>query len=115
MASAGLSQSTRCPSTRPPSTISKAKAWKRMIPVMCSPHVFPLASAGEWSPTAGIALQGAHHVFAGNDPHKPLIAIDDRHAADTMVDHQLKHPGQPGVHADIDVFRSHDIADRAPH
>ena len=92
---------TSWPSTRRPSTRSKASAWKLMFPVICPPP----ESAGKRCLAAGTALQGAHHVLARDDARKPLIAIDHRHAADAMVDHQLKHPGQPGIRPDIDEFR----------
>jgi hypothetical protein len=36
-------------------------------------------------------------------------------ASEAMIDHELEHPGQLGVFADIDEFRSHDIGDRSLH
>jgi hypothetical protein len=79
-----------------------------------SGHLSPGVS-GSTGVAAGTALNGAHHVLAGDDAHKPLIAIDNRHAADAMVDHQLKHPGQPGIRPDIDEFGRYDVGDGAPH
>jgi hypothetical protein len=73
------------------------------------------ALAGRLRFGAGTSLQRAHHVFAGDDTRKPLIAIDHRHAADPVVDHQPKHPRQPGIGPDIDEFRGHDVPDCAFH
>jgi hypothetical protein len=64
---------------------------------------------------ASAAPQGPHHVFAGNDTRKLLIAIDHWHASDPVIYHQLKHPRQSGIRPDIDEFRGHDIGDRAFH
>ena len=81
-----------------------------MIPVICSPGV-----SGSTGLAASTALQGAHHVFARDDARQPLIVIDHRHAADAVIDHQLKHPGQPGIGPDIDEFGGHDVRDGALH
>jgi hypothetical protein len=80
-----------------------------------SGHPFSPGLARRRCLATGTEPQGPHHVFAGDDTRKPLIAIDHRHAADPVIDHQLEHPRQPGIRSDIDEFRGQDVGDCAFH
>ena len=55
------------------------------------------------------------NVLAGDNAGQPVVAVDHGNAPDAVLDHELEHPRQFGVGANVDEFRGHDVGDGPVH
>jgi hypothetical protein len=63
----------------------------------------------------GTGGKRSEHVLAGNDANQSMVAVDRGNAPDPVLDHELQHPRQSGIGADVNVRRRHDIGDGSVH
>src|SRR5579862_8787835 len=56
---------------------------------------------------AAQTVQRPHHILACDDAGQPTAVLDDRHAPDAVIDHQLQHALQSGVRTDRDELPGH--------
>src|SRR4029079_14216798 len=65
--------------------------------------------------TFGTGSERPENILASNDPDQAVVVVYHRNAPDLVLDHQLQHPGQPGIGADVDESSCHDIGDGPVH
>jgi len=64
---------------------------------------------------SGTRRKRPENIFAGDNPSQSMVVAEHGDAPDTVFDHELQHPRQPGVGTNVDEFGYHDIGDSSAH